>query len=161
MSKLKTGDPAPDFRLRRSDGAWVSMKDYAGSKLVVFFYPAALTPGCTVEAIDFTAAGPAFGDAGYAIVGVSPDQPETLATFATRHNLDITLLSDPELGVIKAYGAWGDRSLWGKVITGVIRSTCLIEIDQDGAGRIIEAQYGVRATGHVQRLLATVAPGQP
>ena len=149
-------DPAPDFRLKRADGQWVSLADYAGSKLVLFFYPAALTPGCTVEAIDFTTARDTFSSAGYAIAGISPDDPETLTKFMTQNNLDIALLSDPELETIKAYGAWGDRTLYGKVITGVIRSTLLIDVGSDGTGQVLEAQYGVRATGHVKRLLGSL-----
>ena len=153
MTELKAGDPAPGFRLRDQNGNWVSLADFTSGKVVLYFYPAALTPGCTVEAIDFTAARSTFGDAGYTILGVSPDEPEVLAKFVTRHDLDLTLLSDPELTTIKAYGAWGERMLWGKMLIGLIRSTFLIEVAPDGQGRIIEAQMGVRATGHVKRLL--------
>ncbi|MCL2482128.1 MAG: peroxiredoxin [Propionibacteriaceae bacterium] len=156
MVELTKDDAAPDFRLQDSSGAWVSMKDYAGRKLILYFYPAALTPGCTVEAIDFTQSAPAFNQAGYAIVGVSPDKPEKLERFITKHNLSITLLSDPDRTTLNAYGAWGERSLWGKVVTGVIRSTFVIDVTPQGTGTILEAQYGVRATGHVNRLRTTL-----
>jgi len=152
MAELSLGAAAPDFQLVDVTGEPVSLKDFAGSKVILYFYPAALTPGCTVEAIDFSAAKDAFLQAGYAIVGVSPDEPEQLRKFITHNDLSITLLGDPELEVIKEYGAWGDRTLWGKVFTGVIRSTFVIDVDASGAGTILDAQYGVRATGHVKRL---------
>jgi len=152
MAELSKGAVAPDFQLLDAAGARVSLKDFAGSKVILYFYPAALTPGCTVEAIDFSAAKDAFTDAGYVIVGISPDEPDQLRKFVTHNDLSITLLGDPDLTVIKAYGAWGDRTLWGKVFTGVIRSTFVIDVDSGGEGRILEAQYGVRATGHVKRL---------
>lgn len=138
---------------------WVSMKDYAGSKLVLFFFPAALTPGCTVEAVDFTTANQVFSDAGYAIAGVCGDDRETLAEFIRVNSLEITLLSDPGLGAIKAYGAWGDRNIYGKVITGIFRSTVVIDVDHDGVGHVLDAQYGVRATGHVKRLMENLHLG--
>jgi len=152
MVELSKGTIAPDFQLLDSTGTSVCLKDFAGSKVVLYFYPAALTPGCTVEAIDFSAAKGAFAQAGYAIVGISPDEPEQLNKFVTHNDLSITLLGDPDLKVIKAYGAWGDRTLWGKVFTGVIRSTFVIDVDPSGEGHILDAQYGVRATGHVKRL---------
>ena len=152
MAELVQGDQAPDFQLQEANGSWLSLASFAGLQVILYFYPAALTPGCTVEAIDFTAASPAFQQAGYTILGVSPDSSETLVKFATRNNLTITLLSDPGLEVVKAYGAWGDRTLWGKVFTGIIRSTFVIDMNADGVGTITDAEYGVRATGHVQRL---------
>jgi len=152
MVELFPGALAPDFQLSDANGASVTLKDFSGSKVILYFYPAALTPGCTVEAIDFSAAKDAFQAAGYAIVGVSPDDPDQLRKFVTHNDLSITLLGDPDLEVIKAYGAWGDRTLWGKVFTGVIRSTFVIDVDSSGEGRILVAQYGVRATGHVKRL---------
>jgi peroxiredoxin Q/BCP len=152
--ELMVGDAAPDFRLRDYKGCWTQVRDFAPGKLILFFYPAALTPGCTVEAIDFTAAGPDFKQAGYTTIGISPDEPETLARFISLNKLDVLLLADPSLTTIQAYGAWGDRSLWGKVITGVIRSTILVEVVPDGQGQIIGAHYGIRATGHVGRLRA-------
>jgi len=152
MSRLTTGEPAPDFRLPDASGNPVSLRDYAGRKVILYFYPAALTPGCTTEAVDFTAAAPALGEAGYAVIGVSPDPPAKLTRFADKHDLRITLLSDPERATIQAYGAWGERTMYGKKVTGVIRSTFVIEVDASGEGRILSAQYGVRATGHVNRL---------
>jgi len=152
MAELSQGALAPAFHLLDAYGASVSLKDFAGMKVVLYFYPAALTPGCTVEAIDFSAAKDAFLEAGYAILGVSPDEPEQLRKFVTHNDLSITLLGDPGLEVIKQYGAWGDRTLWGKVFTGVIRSTFIIDVDASGTGIVLDAQYGVRATGHVKRL---------
>jgi len=154
MVELSKGAAAPDFSLTNADGSCIRMKDFAGSSVILYFYPAALTPGCTVEAIDFSAAKDDFSSAGYVILGVSPDDTEQLRTFVTQNNLRITLLADPDLEVIKAYGAWGDRTLWGKVFTGVIRSTFVIDVDDSGQGSIRDAQYGVRATGHVKRLRA-------
>ena len=152
MAELSLGATAPDFQLTDVTGKPVCLTDFAGSKVILYFYPAALTPGCTVEAIDFSAAKDAFLQAGYAIVGVSPDEPDQLRKFITHNDLSITLLGDPDLEVIKEYGAWGDRTLWGKVFTGVIRSTFVIGVDASGAGTILDAKYGVRATGHVKRL---------
>jgi len=152
MAELSPGALAPDFQLVDVTGTPVRLTDFAGSKVILYFYPAALTPGCTVEAIDFSAAKAAFLKAGYAIVGISPDEPDQLRKFITHNDLSITLLGDPGMEVIKAYGAWGDRTLWGKVFTGVIRSTFVIDVNADGVGTILDAQYGVRATGHVKRL---------
>ena len=152
MTELTPGAPAPDFRLPDAGGRPVALGDFAGGKLIVFFYPAAMTPGCTVEAVDFTAGNADFLKAGYSVVGISPDKPEVLAKFIARNDLDLTLLSDPEKTVIAAYGAWGERNLYGKVVTGVLRSTFVIDVDAAGHGTITDAQYRVRATGHVKRL---------
>jgi len=152
MVELSKGAVAPDFQLIDATGASVSLKDFAGSKVILYFYPAALTPGCTVEAIDFSAAKDAFASAGYEIVGVSPDEPDQLRKFVTHNDLSIMLVGDPDLEVIKSYGAWGDRTLWGKVFTGVIRSTFVLDVDSAGTGHVLDAHYGVRATGHVKRL---------
>jgi len=152
MTELTTGDVAPDFRLHAADNSWVSLRDFPGQKVIVYFYPAALTPGCTVEAMDFTAASSVFREAGYTVIGISPDSPDKLATFTSRNHLDLILLSDPDLTTIKAYGAWGDRTIYGKVITGLLRSTFLVQVGPDGDGVILDAQYSVRASGHVQRL---------
>ncbi len=155
MTELKKGDPAPDFRLQGSDGTWTSLADFAGGKVILYFYPAALTPGCTIEAVDFSAAAPAFKEAGYTIVGVSPDTADKLTDFIKHSHLSsIFLLSDQEKTTLEAYGAWGERNLWGKIFTGVIRSTFVIEVDPAGQGTILDAEYGVRATGHVKRLRA-------
>jgi peroxiredoxin Q/BCP len=152
MSELTMGDPAPDFRLQAADGSWVSLQDFPGEKVIVYFYPAAMTPACTVEAIDFTAAAPAFHQAGYQVIGISPDQLDTLNEFESCNHLDLILLSDPDRSVINAYGVWGDRMIYGKTIAGLIRSTFLVQVDDSGHGTVLEAQYGVRASGHVARL---------
>ncbi|MDR0784098.1 MAG: peroxiredoxin [Propionibacteriaceae bacterium] len=152
MTELCSGETAPRFTLTDPSGHQVSLEDFAGSKVILYAYPAALTPGCTVEAIDFSAALPEFAAAGYTVLGISPDEPETLALFVERHNLTVTLLADPGRHTLIAYGAWGERELWGKVITGVIRSTFVIEVNADGEGVIVEAEYRVRPTGHVARL---------
>jgi len=152
MAELETGNIAPAFTLTDAFGKVVSLADYAGSKVILYFYPAALTPGCTVEAVDFTAAAPAFHEAGYRIIGISPDEQPRLEEFITQNNITITLLGDPDKDTIMAYGTWGERTLWGKVVTGLIRSTFVIDVDPSGTGVILDAQYAVRATGHVKRL---------
>ncbi|MDR2974231.1 MAG: peroxiredoxin [Propionibacteriaceae bacterium] len=156
MAELVKGAPAPDFRLTAADGSTVSLADFAGRKLILYFYPAALTPGCTIEAADFAAAEPTLQAAGYTVVGISPDDPATLTTFATANNLSFTLLSDPDHTALNAYGAWGERKLWGKTFIGVIRSTFVIKVDPHGKALVLDAQYGVRATGHVKRLEASL-----
>jgi len=128
------------------------MADFAGRKVIVYFYPAALTPGCTMEAIDFTSHKQAFAEAGYDIVGISPDTPEKLARFVANKELTVTLLSDPEKTVIEAYRAWGTKVLYGKQMQGIIRSTFVVDVDADGKGTVKLAQYAVKATGHVERL---------
>ena len=152
MPQLGIGDIAPSFILPDEYGTLVSLSSYAGSKVIVYFYPAAMTPGCTTEAIDFSAAGDDFKKAGYSIVGISPDAPSKLAQFVTTNSLHVTLLSDPTKETIEAWGAWGERVLYGKAITSVIRSTFIVEVDDKGTGTIIDAKYNVRATGHVDRL---------
>ena len=152
MTQLETGAQAPDFALLNANDEEVALKDFAGKKVILYAYPAALTPGCTIEAIDFSAALGVFAQAGYSILGISPDSPVTLTSFTERNNLAITLLADPTRETLTAYGAWGDRELWGKVLPGVIRSTFVIEVDDTGEGKILSAEYGVRAKGHVQRL---------
>jgi peroxiredoxin Q/BCP len=152
MTELAQGAQAPDFRLMDSQENWVSLKDYAGGKVIVYFYPKAMTPGCTIQAVDFSAALKDYAKAGYSIVGISPDKPASLSKFIDRNDLSITLLSDPDMTAINAYGAYGDKTLWGKVISGMIRSTFVVEVDSDGKGTILDAEYGVRATGHVERL---------
>jgi len=152
MTQLVQGDPAPNFRLHDAHGNWVSLADFASSKVILYFYPAALTPACTVQAVDFSAALPELREAGYTVLGVSPDEQPRLQSFIAKHDLTVTLLSDPNLSTVKAYGAWGDRMLWGKNITGLIRSTFVIDVNSDGHGTILQANYAVRATGHVTRL---------
>ena len=118
--------------------------------MIVYFYPAAMTPGCTKQACDFTANLPSLSSAGYVVLGISPDPPAKLAKFREKESLGFPLLSDPEHKVLEAYGAYGEKKLYGKTTVGVIRSTFVIGQD----GKIEKAQYGVKATGHVARLTA-------
>jgi len=152
MSTLRVGDEAPSFDLEDALGQHWRLADFASSKVIVYFYPAALTPGCTLEAIDFTSHKVQFAQAGYAIVGISPDTPEKLARFIENKNLTVVLLSDPQRQVIEAYGAWGTKMLYGKQMQGVIRSTFVVEVDADGKGCVVKVMQNVRASGHVERL---------
>ena len=152
--RLADGDDAPDFRLRNQDGVEVALDDYAGTRLVVFFYPRAFTPGCTTEACDFRDRYQTFADAGYEVLGVSPDPAAKLAEFRTEHGLPFPLLSDPDHAMADAYGAWGMKRNYGKEYEGLIRSTVVI----DESGKIAHAWYNVTATGHAARVAAdTVA----
>lgn len=153
MTQLSVGDAAPEFTLPDADDKLVSLSDYAGRKVIVYFYPAALTPGCTVQAVDFTAARQRLSDAGYDVVGISPDTPERLDKFRQKKDLNVTLLGDPARDVIKAYGAWGTKNLYGKTVEGVLRSTFVVDVDENGKGTVDTAAYNVRATGHVDRML--------
>jgi thioredoxin-dependent peroxiredoxin len=146
--KLSPGDPAPDFTLTDDKGATVSLADYAGRRLVVYFYPAAMTPGCTTQACDFRDSLDALHAAGVDVVGISPDKPDKLAKFRERDHITFPLLSDPERSVLTAYGAYGEKSLYGKLVQGVIRSTFVVGPD----GKLEQAQYNVKATGHVAKL---------
>jgi peroxiredoxin Q/BCP len=146
--RLSPGDPAPDFALTDDTGASVSLAGLRGRKVVVYFYPAAMTPGCTKQACDFTDSLDSLQAAGYTVLGVSPDKPERLATFREKEGLRITLLSDPDREVLTAWGAFGEKKMYGKVVQGVIRSTFVV----DEQGAIEVAQYNVKATGHVARL---------
>ena len=152
MSQLAAGDTAPAFTLPDAQGREISLSDFAGRKVVVYFYPAAMTPGCTTEAVDFTAAREDFLEAGIDVVGISPDTQDAIAKFRDRKDLKVQLLSDPSRETIQAYGAWGERMLYGKPVTGVLRSTFLVEVADDGTATVELAQYNVRATGHVDRL---------
>lgn len=152
MSQLAVGDNAPAFSLPDAQDKLVSLSDFAGRKVVLYFYPAAMTPGCTTQAVDFTAARDDFLEAGMDVVGISPDEPDKLAKFRERKHLNVELLANPSLDVIKAYGAWGSKTLYGKTMDGVLRSTFVIDVAEDGTGTIELAQYNVRATGHVDRL---------
>jgi peroxiredoxin Q/BCP len=147
--RLTPGDPAPDFTLQDADGTPVSLADRRGRKVIVYFYPAAMTPGCTKEACDFTDNLDQLASAGYDVLGISPDTPEKLAKFRTKESLRVTLLSDPDRATLTAYGAYGEKMNYGKKIMGVIRSTFVV----DESGRIAHAFYNVRATGHVAKLL--------
>jgi len=149
-NRLATGDKAPDFTLTDADGAPVSLADFRGRKVIVYFYPAAMTPGCTTEACDFSAARGSLDTGGYVVLGISPDAPSQLQKFRSKEHLDLTLLSDPDHSVHEAYGAWGEKSLYGKTIVGVIRSTFVITED----GTVDKAWYNVKAGGHVARVLA-------
>jgi thioredoxin-dependent peroxiredoxin len=146
--RLSAGDPAPAFTLPDSDGKPVSLADYRGRRVIVYCYPAAMTPGCTTQAVDFTAAAGDLAEAGVDIIGISPDEPEKLLRFREKEELGITLVSDPEKTVLQAYGAYGPKKLYGKEVVGVIRSTFIV----DAEGRIESAAYNVKATGHVAKL---------
>ena len=147
-TRLEPGDAAPDFTLPDADGREVSLSSLRGQRVIVYFYPAAMTPGCTKQACDFRDGKRDLSDAGYAVLGISPDTPAKLAKFRERDGLTFPLLSDPGLGVLKAYGAYGEKMLYGKKSVGVIRSTFVIGAD----GKIERAYYAVKATGHVARL---------
>jgi peroxiredoxin Q/BCP len=147
-NRLSPGDPAPDFTLETDTGEKVTLSDLQGRKVIVYFYPAAMTPGCTKQACDFTDSLDSLRGAGYEVLGISPDRPAKLAKFRERDNLTITLLADTDKKVMRAYGAYGEKKLYGKLIEGVIRST--IVVDEDG--KVELAQYNVKATGHVAKL---------
>jgi len=146
--RLAPGDPAPDFTLTDADGNDVSLSSFRGQRVIVYFYPAAMTPGCTTQACDFRDSLSSLAAAGFAILGISPDSPAKLAKFRDRDGLTFPLLSDPGHKVLEAYGAYGEKMLYGKKSVGVIRSTFVVDPD----GRIEQAQYAVKATGHVARL---------
>ena len=146
--RLAPGEPAPPFTLPDADGKPVSLADYAGQKVIVYVYPAAMTPGCTKQACDFRDSLQSLAAAGYAVLGLSPDKPEKLAKFRERDSVNFPLLSDPDKAVLTAYGAFGEKKLYGKTVVGVIRSTFVV----DEAGKIELAQYNVKATGHVAKL---------
>jgi len=154
MTTLAAGDPAPDFSLPDADGQTVSLADFAGGRVIVYFYPAAMTPGCTIQAIDFTAAFADLSAAGYRVVGISPDAPAKLAKFRERDHIAFPLLSDADRATLNAYGAFGTKVMYGKSVEGVIRSTFVVDVDDAGRGTIALAQYNVRASGHVERLRA-------
>jgi peroxiredoxin Q/BCP len=147
-TRLSPGDAAPDFELTTDTGETVHLADLRGGKVIVYFYPSAMTPGCTKQACDFTESLDALKDAGYTVIGISPDKPEKLAKFRERDSLTIILASDADRAVMTSYGAYGEKKLYGKVVQGVIRST--IVVDEDG--KVTLAHYNVRATGHVAKL---------
>ena len=152
VDKLEAGSKAPSFKILDQDGNKVSLADFKGTKVVLYFYPAAATPGCTKEACDFNDSLNPFKKAGYTVLGVSPDAPEKLAKFKKSEGLNFALLSDPELTVHKAYSAYGMKSMYGREYEGVLRSTFVI----DEKGKIVHALYNVKATGHVAKLRATL-----
>jgi peroxiredoxin Q/BCP len=147
-TRLSPGDTAPDFTLTSDTGEEVSLSGLRGRKVIVYFYPAAMTPGCTTQACDFTDSLSSLKAAGYDVLGISKDSPAKLAKFRERDGLTITLLSDPDLSAMQAYGAYGEKKLYGKLVEGVIRSTFVVDED----GKIALAQYNVKATGHVAKL---------
>ena len=146
--RLAPGDAAPDFSLPDADGNEVRLSSLRGQRVIIYFYPAAMTPGCTKQACDFRDSLASLAGAGFAVLGISPDSPAKLAKFRDRDGLNFPLLSDPKHAVLEAYGAYGEKMLYGKKSVGVIRSTFVVGPD----GKIEQAQYAVKATGHVARL---------
>jgi len=153
VPRLAVGDPAPDFTLPTADGGSVTLSDLRGRHVIVYFYPAAMTPGCTKEACDFRDSLASLQAAGYAVVGISPDPVDKLAKFVERDQLTFPLASDPDHAVLEVWGAWGVKKLYGREVTGVIRSTVVVDPD----GKVELAQYNVRATGHVAKLRRDLA----
>jgi len=147
-TRLAPGDAAPDFPLHDADDKPVSLSDFRGRRVIVYFYPAASTPGCTKEACDFRDNLGELNDAGLDVLGISPDKPAKLAKFRDKEQLTFPLLSDPDREVLTAWGAFGEKKMYGKTVTGVIRSTFVVGPD----GTLDEALYNVRATGHVAKL---------
>ena len=146
--RLSPGDVAPDFTLTNDTGESVTLSDLRGGKVIVYFYPAAMTPGCTKQACDFSESLESLSNDGYTVLGISPDKPEKLAQFRDTEHLSLTLLSDPDKAVMTAWGAFGEKKLYGKIVQGVIRSTLVIDED----GKVEHAFYNVKATGHVAKL---------
>lgn len=151
-TELVEGAPAPSFRLPRDGGSHVSLADYAGRKLVLFFYPRADTPGCTREAIDFTRLESAFADESTAVLGVSADTVKAQESFRAKHGLSVPLISDGQHEMLEAYGAWGEKSMYGRSFMGIIRTTVLIGAD----GRVAKIWRNVRVDGHADEVLAAV-----
>jgi len=147
-TRLEVGQTAPAFTLDDQDGARVSLSDFAGDKVIVYFYPAASTPGCTTEACDFRDNINSLKSAGYTVIGISKDAAPALKKFQSEQGLNFPLLSDPDLAVHNAYGAFGEKSLYGKTVMGTIRSTFVV----DETGSITLPLYNVKATGHVASL---------
>jgi thioredoxin-dependent peroxiredoxin len=146
--RLVPGDEAPDFTLPDADGNPVSLSSLRGQRVIVYFYPAAMTPGCTKQACDFTESMPDLEKVGLAVLGISPDAPAKLARFREKESITFPLLSDPGKAALSAYGAYGEKMNYGKKIMGVIRSTFVVGAD----GKIEKAYYAVKAAGHVDRL---------
>jgi peroxiredoxin Q/BCP len=147
-ARLEVGDKAPAFNLPDAEGKTVKLSDFKGRKVIVYFYPAAMTPGCTKQACDFRDSLAELNGAGIEVIGISPDKPEKLAKFTDRDQLTFPLLSDPDKKVLIEWGAYGEKKLYGKTVQGVIRSTFVV----DEKGKIETAQYNVKATGHVAKL---------
>ena len=148
MPQVAVGEKAPELTLPAADGSTVSLADLRGKHVVVYFYPAAMTPGCTKQACDFRDSLDALAAQGYTVLGVSPDKPEKLQKFVERDGLTFPLLSDPSKQTLERWGAWGEKKLYGKTVTGVIRSTVVVDPD----GVVEYARYNVKATGHVAAL---------
>ena len=155
MPQLAVGDVAPDFTLPTADGTKIRLSDLRGRHVVIFFFPAAMTPGCTLEAQDFEVLHPELEVAGYEVVGISPDTPEKLAQFAAAAGLTYPHAADVDRSVLVAYGAYGEKKLYGKTVEAVLRSTVVIDED----GRVALPQYNVKATGHVERLRRALGLG--
>lgn len=145
---LEAGQPAPEFALPDQDGVVRRLSDYRGEKVVIFFYPQAMTPACTKEACEFQESTAPLAAAGYRVLGISRDAVDKLKRFAERDHLEYPLLSDPDTAVHVAYGAFGEKNSYGRIVEGVIRSTFVV----DEEGRIAEALYNIKATGHVARV---------
>ena len=152
-TRLTPGDTAPDFTLPDADGKPVSLADYRGRRVVVYFYPAAGTPGCTKQACDFRDSLAELNGAGLDVLGISPDKPAKLAKFRDKEGLTFPLLSDADKDVLNAWGTFGEKQMYGKTVQGVIRSTFVV----DEKGKIEVAQYNVKATGHVAKLRRDIA----
>jgi peroxiredoxin Q/BCP len=148
MTRLTAGDPAPDFTLPTDTGQELSLKDLRGRRVILYAYPAAMTPGCTKQACDFRDSLASLQAAGYEVVGISPDAPARLAKFRERDAITFPLVSDADKTVLTAYGAYGEKQMYGRTVTGVIRSTFVIDAD----GAVERALYNVKATGHVAKL---------
>ena len=147
-ARLRPGDPAPDFALPTDTGETLRLSDLAGKRVILYAYPAAMTPGCTTQACDFRDSLQSLAAHGLTVVGISPDEPAKLAAFRAREHLTFPLVSDPDKAVLTAYGAFGAKQNYGRTVMGVIRSTFVIGTD----GRIEQALYNVKATGHVAKL---------
>jgi peroxiredoxin Q/BCP len=148
QTRLEPGDAAPDFTLPDAEGENISLESFRGKRVILYFYPAAMTPGCTKQACDFRDSLDGLTAAGITVLGVSKDSPQKLAKFVQRDALTFPLLSDPDLAVHQAYGAYGEKTMYGRTTVGVLRSTFVIDAD----GKIEKALYNVKATGHVARL---------
>jgi len=148
VTRLSPGDPAPAFTLPDADDKQVSLADYRGRRVIVYFYPAAMTPGCTTQACDFRDNLSSLAAAGIDVLGISPDAPAKLAAFRERDGVTFPLLADEDRATLLAYGAYGEKKLYGKIVEGVIRSTFVI----DAEGAVEKAMYNVKATGHVAKL---------
>lgn len=145
---LEPGQPAPNFALQDQDGTQRSLSDFRGERVVIFFYPQAMTPACTTEACEFQESTAPLAAAGYRVIGISRDSVEKLSRFAERDGLEYPLLSDPDSAVHVAYGAFGEKNSYGRIVEGVIRSTFVV----DEEGRVAHAMYNIKATGHVARV---------